>query len=199
MESTDGTAALKPGEKYTLDQWRTWPEGERWELIGGVAYNMSPAPRVSHQSVGVNLIYQLCLFLKDAVCVALNAPIDVFLPDGVDDSAETVVQPDILVVCDRDKINDDGIHGAPDFVAEVLSPATAYKDMHDKRMLYERSGVREYWIISPDSGSVFRYVLEGGRYGPTTEILRGEPVDSAALPGFSWKAPRFDYGSKKKA
>ncbi len=146
MESTDGTAALKPGEKYTLDQWRTWPEGERWELIGGVAYNMSPAPRVSHQDIAGELFYAIRIFLEEKPCRLLMAPIDVFLPDGVDDSAETVVQPDILVVCDRDKINDDGIHGAPDFVAEVLSPATAYKDMHDKRMLYERSGL---WLRVP--------------------------------------------------
>jgi len=199
MGLTDGTAALKSGEKFTLDQWRAWPEGERWELIGGVPYNMSPAPRVPHQSVSVDLIHQICHFLEDSTCVALNAPIDVFLPDGVDDSAETVVQPDILVVCDRDKIDEDGIHGAPDFVAEVLSPATAYKDLNDKRMLYERSGVREYWIISPDTGSVFRYILEDGRYGPATEILRGDPVASSALPGFSWKAPKFDYGTRKKA
>jgi Uma2 family endonuclease len=117
----------------------------------------------------------------------------------VDDSAETVVPPDVLVACDRGKIDEDGIHGAPDFVTEVLSPATAYKDLNDKRMLYERSGVREYWIVSPETGSVFRYVLEDSRYGPATEILRGDPVDSSALPGFSWRVPRFDYRSKRKA
>jgi Uma2 family endonuclease len=148
MGLTDGTAAPKSGEKFTLDQWRAWPEGERWELIGGVPYNMSPAPRVPHQDIAGELFYSLHIFLEEKPCRLLMAPIDVFLPDGVDDSAETVVQPDVLVVCDRGKIDEDGIHGAPDFVAEVLSPATAYKDLNDKRMLYERSGVREYWISS---------------------------------------------------
>jgi Uma2 family endonuclease len=120
-------------------------------------------------------------------CTPFIAPVDVFLPDGVTDSTETVVQPDILVVCDQGKIKEDGIYGAPDFIAEILSPSTAYKDMSVKLKLYERSGVREYWMVNPDTGSVFRYTLKNGLYGAATEILQGEPVESAVFRGFTWK------------
>jgi len=186
MNETDGTSALKAGEKFTLEQWRTWPEGERWELIGGVAYAMSPAPRVPHQSLVVRLIHDIYEFLDGKSCQPFVAPVDVFLPKGDPDSSDTVVQPDVFVVCDPDKIEDDGIHGAPDFVVEVLSDSTAYKDMTAKKALYEHSGVREYWLVNPGSGSVFRYVLKDGHFGPATEILKGDAVESVTLPGFTW-------------
>jgi Uma2 family endonuclease len=187
MAGTEGTSALKEGDVFTLDQWRTWPEGERWELIGGVAYCMSPAPRIRHQGLVGSLYYQLCTYLEEKDCSPFIAPVDVFLPDGVTDSTETVVQPDVLVVCDQGKIKEDGIYGPPDFIAEILSPSTAYKDMSDKMKLYERSGVREYWMVNPDTGSVFRYTLKDGKYGAATEILRDEPVESAVFRGFIWK------------
>jgi len=192
MNETDGTSALKAGEKFTLDQWRTWPEGERWELIGGVAYAMSPAPRVPHQRLSLSLSSALNAFLEGKDCEPFYAPVDVFLPKGDPDSSDTVVQPDVFVVCDPDKVQDDGIHGAPDFVVEVLSDSTAYKDLTVKKELYERSGVQEYWLVNPQNGSVFPYVLIDGRYGPTTEILRGGVVKSVALPGFTWHTTKAD-------
>ena len=189
MAGTEGTSALKEGDTFTLDQWRAWPEGERWELIGGIAYCMSPAPKVRHQGLVGNLYHALCTYLEEMDCNPFISPVDVFLPDGIDDSTETVVQPDILVVCDPDKIKDDGIYGAPDFIAEVLSPSTAYKDMSVKMKLYELSGVREYWMVNPDTGSVFRYVLKDGHYGAVTEILHGQGVESAIFKGFVWLVP----------
>ncbi|MFA6504969.1 MAG: Uma2 family endonuclease [Treponemataceae bacterium] len=189
MEKTAGTSALKRGEKFTLEQWRSWPENERWELIGGTAFSMSPAPRVPHQDFAGSFYRKIGSFLDDKPCRPFMAPVDVFLPDGVADSADTVVQPDVMVVCDPIKIEDNGIHGAPDFIVEVLSESTAYRDWNDKKALYERAGVKEYWIVSPDTGSVFRYVLSEGRYGPVTEILRGEAAESISFQGFSWTAP----------
>jgi len=193
MNEADGTSALKAGEKFTLDQWRTWPEGERWELIGGVAYAMSPAPRVPHQRLARDLINEITSFLKGKTCEPFVAPVDVFLPKGDPKSSDTVVQPDVFVVCDPDKILDDGIHGAPDFVVEVLSDSTAYKDLSVKKALYEHSGVREYWLVNPQNGSVFTYELIDGRYGPTTEIIRGGVVKSVALPGFIWHSTKADH------
>ncbi len=187
MAGTVGTSALKEGDTFTLDQWRAWPEGERWELIGGIAYCMSPAPKVRHQGLVGSLYYDLCTYLEEKNCSPFIAPVDVFLPDGDAESTETVVQPDILVVCDQDKMREDGIYGAPDFIAEILSPSTAYKDMSVKMKLYESSGVREYWMVNPDTGSVFRYVLKDGRYGAVTEILRGESVESVIFKGFVWQ------------
>ncbi|OHD78359.1 MAG: hypothetical protein A3J97_00070 [Spirochaetes bacterium RIFOXYC1_FULL_54_7] len=190
MNESDGTSSIKAGEKFTLDQWRSWPEGKRWELIGGIAYAMGPAPRVPHQRLSRSLSSALDVFLEGKDCEPFYAPVDVFLPKSDPESSDTVVQPDVFVVCDPDKIQDDGIHGSPDFVVEVLSDSTTCKDMATKKQLYERSGVREYWIVNPESGSVFPYVLSEGRYGPTTEILKGSAVKSFVLPGFVWQASK---------
>jgi Uma2 family endonuclease len=97
-----------------------------------------------------------------------------------------VVQPDVLAVCDPDKIHENGIHGAPDFVVEVLSDATANKDFGVKRELYEKSGVREYWIIQPETATVFQYVLDGNTFAPVREFRRGASVPSSVFSGFSW-------------
>ena len=185
---TDGSSALQPGEKFTLDDWRKWPEGERWELINGEAWNMSPAPRREHQRIVVQLTYALGRFLEGKPCEVYVAPTDVFLAETTEreKAEDTVVQPDILVVCDPAKLVDEGIRGAPDFIVEVLSPATAAKDLEDKKALYEKHGVREYWIVRSD-GSVFVWVLEAARYRPATEYLPEMPVPATVLPGFSWK------------
>jgi Uma2 family endonuclease len=122
-------------------------------------------------------------------CETFVAPIDVFL-SGQADEADTVVQPDVLVVCDPAKVADDGIRGAPDFVAEILSDSTAYKDLNEKRGLYERAGVREYWIVRPDDGGVLAWRLADGRYAPVREYRGDEAADSVALPGFAWPLRR---------
>jgi Uma2 family endonuclease len=181
---TAGSSALRQPERFTLEQWRQWPEGERWELIAGEAFDMSPSPRTRHQKVAGRIFHLLCSLLEAKACQPFIAPIDVFLPGVLDDSDDTVVEPDVLVVCDPAKVREDGIHGSPDFIVEVLSPSTAYKDMGRKKELYEKAGVREYWLVNPETGSVFRYLLSDGRYGPATELLRGQEVASAVLPGF---------------
>jgi len=186
MSDIQGTAALKQGERFTIAQRNTWPGDEQWELIGGVAYNMSPGPRPQHQKLILQFAKTLLDFLEGKPCEPFIAPVDVFLPDAVSDNKETVVQPDVFVVCDPEKIKDDGIHGAPNFVVEVLSDGTAYKDLTIKKQAYERSGVREYWIINPDTGSIFISVLHQGRYLPMKEILKGEPAVSTVLQGFSF-------------
>jgi Uma2 family endonuclease len=187
MPKPAGSSALKDGGRFTLEQRLAWPEDERWELIGGVAYNMCESASTRHQRMAGMLIKALHTFLDGKPCEFFFAPLDVFLPDGDEESTDTVVIPDVLVVCDPGKIKENGIHGAPDFIAELLSPSTAYKDLSNKKTLYERAGVREYWIINPDTGSVFPYVLKDGSYGAALEVLRGESVESAALPGFVWR------------
>ncbi|MFH2114848.1 MAG: Uma2 family endonuclease [Spirochaetota bacterium] len=113
MNRTEGGFALDLDKRYTLAEWRSWPDDERWELINGV-------------------------------------------------------------------------HGAPDFVVEVLSDATANKDFGIKLELYETSGVREYWIIQPETATVFQYVLDGNTFAPVREFRRRLPVPSAVFAGFSW-------------
>ena len=134
---------------YTLDDWKDW-EG-RWELIHGVAYDMTPAPNLAHQTFSSELHVAIGQALQQEArrgsgrggCRIFSAPTDVFL--GGD-----VVQPDLLVVCDPAKLSDRGIEGAPDLVVEILSPATAQKDLTTKRWRYEAAGVPEYLVVYPD-------------------------------------------------
>ena len=187
MANISGSNALKPDQLFTLADWRAWPEDERWELIHGVAYNMSPSPRRQHQKAAGQLFSQLERFLDGKPCQPFIAPFDVFLPDASDE--DTVVEPDVLVVCDPDKVQDDGVHGAPDFVAEILSDSTAYKDLGVKKQLYEASGVREYWIIHPLTRVVSVFILQNGQFTPAQEYLADQEVTSTALPGFAWRCP----------
>ena len=145
----------KATQKYTWDDYRTWPDNERWEIIDGVAYNMTPAPSVKHQNVAGNFFCQLKHKLANKTCKPFIAPVDVIL------SEYDIVQPDVIVVCDTNKITESNIKGAPDLVVEILSPATALKDLREKKNLYEKSGVKEYIVIDPLEEYVERFWLGG--------------------------------------
>ena len=191
MPHVSGTSALEENRRYTIEEYRSWPDEERWELIDGVPYSMSPAPRVPHQDTAGNLFNRLYNFLEGKPCKVYMAPLDIYLQNKTAEEEQTVVQPDVLAVCDLSIIKDDGIHGAPDFIAEVLSDSTANKDFSVKKDLYERSGVKEYWLIQPDNCTVFQYLREGSdllgeRFAPIKEFRRGEPVESAVFTGFVW-------------
>jgi len=160
--------ALKPDLKYTYDDYKTWSDDERWELIDGEVYNMSPAPRRIHQIVLGNLFFLIKGYLKGKNCEVYGAPIDVRLPltkDNSDIKIDTVVQPDIVVVCDQSKLDDAGCIGAPDLVIEIISESTANKDLKIKFNLYEKVGVKEYWIVFPDEKIIQIYKLVNNEYG----------------------------------
>ncbi len=187
----NGTAAISPDERYTYKDYKNWPEGERWELIEGVAYGMSPAPLRLHQALASDLVVKLGAYLRGKPCALLFSPLDVFLKASAgeeDDDADTVVQPDVIVVCDKEKLIDKGVRGAPDFIVEILSPSTAMKDLGRKKALYAKHGVREYWIINPEDRSVLAYRLEGAEFGRVRDYRAGEAVPSSVLEGFSWIA-----------
>ncbi len=184
MAQSNETSAIKAGQNYSIEQWRTWPEGERWELIGGVTYDMRPSPGVSHQKIAGSLYCELSNYLEDNDCTPLIAPVDLFLPEAVEGSTHTVVQPDVMVVCNPSIIEENGVHGGPDLIIEVLSDSTAYKDLNAKKSAYERSGVKEYWIVNPGTGSVFIYLLDKGKYIPAMEVLAGNIIESAVIAGF---------------
>jgi len=163
--------AKKTNKKFTYTDYVTWLDDERWELIDGVAYNMTPAPTVTHQKIAGNLYILISTHpKKGAECFVGISPTDVVLSDY------DVVQPDVFVVCDEKKITDANIQGAPDLIIEVISPATALKDKREKKTLYEKHGVKEYIIIDPTDQYVERFFLEGAIYvkgeifGPT-EVL----------------------------
>lgn len=194
--------ALRDTARHTYGDYLTWPENVRYELIDGVAYLMSPAPTPRHQHFAGGLYVQLYNQLGDSGCQALIAPVDVVLAraDEADERADTVVQPDVLVVCDPAKVGEKCVRGAPDLVVEVLSPATAGHDMVLKRRIYERAGVREYWLIHPIDRVLTVYRLEDREFGkPDVQELKGETtVGVLSGVAIQWDAlvarlPAVDY------
>ncbi|MFH0803329.1 MAG: Uma2 family endonuclease [bacterium] len=158
----------KKEEKFTYGDYRSWPDEERWELIEGVPYDMTPAPSVSHQRILVELTKQFAVYLTGRPCEVFMAPFDVRLPvgDEKDEEIETVVQPDLVVVCDPTKLDEKGCRGTPDLVIEITSPATARRDQREKFLLYEKAGVKEYWIVNPTDKIVTVFILnENVKYG----------------------------------
>lgn len=171
-------------ERYTYADYLGWPEDTRYELIDGVAYAMAPAPSRAHQAVVGELFAQVKLALRGIPCNAYVAPFDVRLPrvGEADAAVDTVVQPDVLVVCDPVKVDKRGVRGAPDWVAEVLYPASAGRDQTVKLAAYERAGVPEVWLLHPTDRVLTIYRLENGRYGrPQILEMRGS-VTIGVLP-----------------
>jgi Uma2 family endonuclease len=156
-----------PDNYFTFHDYQQWEGDERYELIDGEAYAMSPAPSRRHQDVVFGLARQLADALEGGPCRVYLAPFDVRLPRATEADAEidTVVQPDISVICDEKKLDDAGCRGAPDVIVEVISPATAARDRILKRDLYQLHGVGEYWLIDPEKRSLTIYRREAGSAG----------------------------------
>lgn len=159
--------AIRQDQQYTYGDYCQWPDDERWELIDGVPYAMA-APSRLHQELVFELGRQIGNHLLGSDCKGYVAPFDVRLPEKneADELVDTTIQPDLLVVCDRDKLDDKGCRGAPDWIIEVISPTTALVDLNLKRNLYQKHGVKEYWIVHPLEHWVMVYLLdEAGVYG----------------------------------
>ena len=151
-------------ERYTFADCLTWSENERIEIINGEAFMMAPAPSRVHQGVSGEIFRQLANYLEGKKCKVYHAPFDVRLFEQEGDTPEdvtTVIQPDITVVCDRNKLDDHGCKGAPDLVVEILSPSTQRHDRLVKLGLYQRAGVLEYWIVNPEDRTV-QVMLQDG-------------------------------------
>ena len=173
-------------KKFTYGDYLTWPEEERWELIDGVAYNMTPAPSPNHQLILGEIARQVNNFLLEGICLAFLAPFDVRLPEAAegDEAITNVVQPDLSILCDLAKLDDKGCRGAPDMVIEIISPSTAAKDQIQKVALYEKHGVKEYWLVHPTDRLVtVRLLGAEGRYGPPRIHEATGTLPVACLPG----------------
>jgi Uma2 family endonuclease len=184
---------------HTYADYRSWPENVRYELLNGTAFLMSPAPSRQHQELLGELFYQVRAGLDGKPCRAFIAPLDVRLPKGTeqDDSIDTVVQPDLLVVCDRAKVDDRGVRGAPDWIVEVLSPATAAHDQTIKLAAYERAGVPEVWLVHPVDRVLSIYRLAGASFArPLIHELRGRTA-VLAISGLAidWDSMQAQTGS----
>lgn len=172
--------------RFTYADVITLPEGERWELIDGVPYDMTLAPTTRHQTIVTALIVQFGPVLEQSPCQLFTAPFDVRLPKPTEDgmTASTVVQPDLMVVCDREKLDVRGCVGSPTLVVEITSPSTAAKDLREKRAVYERAGVPEYWLISPTDQTLLVFTLDdAGRYGAPAVYSHNEQAPVGVLPG----------------
>jgi Uma2 family endonuclease len=172
---------------YTYADYLKWTIEERLELIKGKIFRMSPAPASTHQRLSQYLNAALYNFLSGKTCEVFAAPFDVRLitKSKRDEDITTVVQPDLCVVCDPAKIDRRGCIGAPDIMVEILSPANNRKELKNKYEVYEESGVKEYWIVSPQDHSFLIYTLTDERFVPSRLMTEGDVVTSSILPGFS--------------
>lgn len=169
---------LKTDRPCTYADYESWDDDQRWELIEGVPYLMSPGPNVRHQTILGNLYLTVANFLKNRDCKVFMAPCDVLFPEineGEKD-VKNVFQPDMFVVCDETKIREKYIFGAPDWVVEILSPSTSKKDQSLKKRIYKRTGVKEFWVVCPVYATVSVFKLIDGKlqledvYDETSEL-----------------------------
>lgn len=175
---------LDPNKTYTYADYLSWRFTERVELLWGKIFKMSPAPSTNHQWISGILFREIAVFLKKSPCAVFHAPFDVFLKIN-DAPTESVVQPDIVVVCDKNKLDEKGCQGAPDLAIEVLSPSSAQKDMKYKLKLYEEAGVPEYWVVDPVNCLIQVFTLEAGEYQLHRPLTYDDNIQSKIITGLT--------------
>lgn len=176
--------ALKLEERYTYKDYMTWNDNKFWELIDGIAYQMAPPSR-KHQNVSTELVRQFANYLLGKPCEVHHQPFGVRLPleDEPDEFIKHALLPDIAVVCDEKKLDDAGCRGGPDLIIEILSPSTSKRDLEDKFKLYEKAGVKEYWIVDPVNNFIKVYVLgEDKIYGKGKTYFADDKIKVSIFP-----------------
>ncbi|MBK8503840.1 MAG: Uma2 family endonuclease [Saprospiraceae bacterium] len=158
------------------------------ELIRGKIFKMTPAPSPGHQIIAGNLHYIIRKNFSQKNCQLFIAPVDVILPiyNEKRDSPNTVVQPDLCIICDPAKIQEAGCFGAPDLIIEILSPHTSKKDLTKKYEVYEESGVREYWIVFPKEEIVQTYVLVNSKFNRGEAFVKSDQINSDIFPNLTF-------------
>ncbi|WP_423148484.1 Uma2 family endonuclease [Rubrolithibacter danxiaensis] len=178
---------LDINKTYSYADYLKWHFDERIELIKGKIFKMSPAPGSYHQRISVYLVNKIFNYLNGKRCEVFSAPFDVRLPRKSENDKEicTVVQPDICVICDPEKIDERGCLGAPDIVVEILSRGNNKKELKNKYEAYEEALVKEYWIIHPEEKTFMKYTLNAeGKFIPSRLLTIGDQVTTPVLPGF---------------
>ena len=155
-------------KQYTYADYLTWRFTDRVELIKGWIKKMSPAPNMTHQKISFNLCVEIGTFFKTNHCKVFAAPFDVRLINkrkSTDNSQiSTVVQPDLCIICDENKLDENGCIGAPDWIIEILSPGNTKKETQEKFSLYEENLVKEYWIVQPGDQNILVFDLIHDKY-----------------------------------
>ncbi len=179
-------ADLDLEKSYTYADYFKWKFEERVELIKGKIFKMSPAPNRFHQEIAGIIHVRLWLFLENRPCKVYEAPFDVRIPrkSKSDKNIITVLQPDVCVICDLTKLDNQGCLGAPEIVVEVLSPGNNAKELKKKYEVYEEAGVLEYWLVSPQDQWMRVYTLVEGKFKESPYFVTGDLVTSSVLPGF---------------
>ena len=190
MESKKPDTVKEPDIEYgyySYADYITWQMKEVVELIKGKIFKKAAAaPRRIHQKVLGELHLVLGNYLKGHICQVYVAPFDVRFPkeSKQDHKIHDVVQPDICVICDPEKLDDRGCIGAPDLIVEILSPGNSKTELKHKFELYESNGVKEYWVIHPENQDLLIYTLRDGKYFPSGLLTSGDVVKSIVLEGF---------------
>ena len=191
MKYITDLADLDPNGTYTYADYMTWRFEQRVELIKGKIFRMSPAPNVKHQMISSKLHGRIFIALQKESCVLFSAPFDVRLLDKTKTSKlnkdiYTVVQPDLCVICDKNKLDEQGCIGAPDLIIEILSKGNSKKEMKIKYALYEESGVTEYWVVYPYEYLLQQFVLnEKGKYELKDSFAEDEVFQAHIFPELS--------------
>jgi Uma2 family endonuclease len=184
-----GTTTDKKKACSTYADYCTWSDQGRWELIDGEALEMTPAPSRSHQDSLRELFLAIGNFLRGKPCTIYSSPFDVRLydsPDQTDSQIPTVVQPDLVVICDKTKLDERGCLGAPDLVIEITSPESISRDLKTKLNLYEKHGVKEYWVVNPSEKTVSVFYRNKQEHYDKPAIYTGkEKMRSEILEGIS--------------
>ena len=191
---------VRKNEQLTYEDYLSWNDNQRYELIEGKVYNMTPAPSRLHQKISGELFRQIANYLSENDCEIYAAPFDVRLIDtkdkednNYDEKIEksnqqnnsdiiTVVQPDLVVVCDEDNLDEKGCLGAPDLIIEITSPSSAARDRKVKRNLYEKHNVKEYWIVDPNVMVTEVYLLnEDNKYSKPNVYTKKDEISVDTL------------------
>ncbi|WP_197056131.1 Uma2 family endonuclease [Flavobacterium gilvum] len=171
---------------YSYADYLTWKFQERVEIFKGKLFKMSPAPSTSHQKVSMKLTKFILQKFSNHPCNLFAAPFDVRLLDKKkttnDSEIFTVVQPDLCVICDENKLDQRGAFGAPDLVIEILSPGNSKKELKYKFDLYEEAGVLEYWIVNPEDKTFLIYVLKDNQFIGLHPLIEEDQIKSPLFP-----------------
>ena len=155
---------IDPIKTYTYKDYMLYDENERIEIIDGTIYNMSPAPSRIHQKLITEILFKLRSYIEanNGSCEVYPAPFDVILKndDEIIEDCKNIIQPDISVICDKNKLTDKGCTGSPDMIVEVVSPYNPNNDFIRKLNLYDKYKVKEYWIVNPTKKNIFVYKLD---------------------------------------
>jgi len=176
------------GYKYTYRDYLNMPDdGNRWEIIDGVPYMMA-APNTQHQRISTKVLTRIAVFLEGKICQVFHAPYDVRLPiynEENDEDVTNTVQPDISVFCNPSAIDEKGGRLPPDIAIEILSPSSAKMDTIRKFKLYEKAGVKEYWIVDGANKNIEVHLHDGYRFQPKELYCIGDTLNSTVLDDFS--------------